>query len=65
MTWTQATNIFNPDVAALEQFSRFRGFLNPTLLESIGIYIPAIARPYAFCSHIYSLVGRINSDGQN
>ena len=54
MTWTQATNIFNPDVAALELFSRFQGFPNPTLLESIGIPIPEIARPYASCSHIYS-----------
>ncbi len=54
MTWKQATNIFNPDVAALEQFSRFQGFPNPTLLESIGISIPEIARPYASCSHIYS-----------
>lgn len=44
MTWKQATNIFNPDVAALEQFSRFQGFPNPTLLESIGIPIPEIAR---------------------
>ena len=53
MTWTQATNIFNPDVAALEQFSRFQGFPNPTLLESIDIPIPEIAHLYASCSHIY------------
>ena len=37
MTWKQATNIFNPDVAALEQFSSFQGFPKPTLLESISI----------------------------
>jgi len=54
MTWTQATNIFNPDVATLEQFSHFQGFPNPTLLESIDIPIPEIAHLYASCSHIYS-----------
>lgn len=54
MTWTQATNIFNPDEATFEQFSHFQGFPNQTLLESIGIPIPGIARPHASCSHIYS-----------
>jgi len=44
MTWTQAVPLLKPDEATSEQLSHFQGFPNSTLLESIGIPIPEIAR---------------------
>lgn len=44
MTWTQAAHLFKPDDATSEQLSHFQGFPNPTLLESVGVPIPGIAR---------------------
>ena len=44
MTRTQAAHLFKPDETTSEQLSHFQGFPTPTLLESIGIPIPEIAR---------------------
>jgi len=44
MTWTQTVPLLKPDEAISEQLSHFQGFPNSTLLESIGIPIPEIAR---------------------
>ena len=44
MTWTQAVPLLKPDEATSKQLSHFQGFPNSTLLESIGIPIPEIAR---------------------
>ena len=44
MTWTQAVPLLKPDEATSEQLSHFQGFPNSTLLESIDIPIPEIAR---------------------